>query len=323
MSDTIHFILAGGTILQENKQGKMEWSASIDRLIKATNLEVNYRHSIAYSGLASSLSVSDVFKIRDLIKSDESSQAFIITVGTDILEEVAYALDELLRIDKPVILVAAMRPSDALGYDGIENLRQAILVSEMEEAKSAGVLVVIGDQIHLGRYIHKTDSESIRAFVSHPGPIGDIRNGYPVLYYGVKDQRGSYEFLSADSVIDLKVTALIIHMDTDLSFYDLSNVNGLVLEGMGTGSIPTEIVESLSAEWTSKIPIVIATRCETGSNYNDFLYKGGLEKYEKYGFIVKDFLRLNGLQTRIKLLFELAALRADHKNMTSLQRFKG
>jgi hypothetical protein len=53
-----------------------------------------------------------------------------------------------------------------------------------QEAAACGVLVAMNDSIHLASYVRKSDSQLIGSFRSHPGPIGQVRSGGPVFYYG-------------------------------------------------------------------------------------------------------------------------------------------
>ena len=86
----------------------------------------------------------------------------------------------------------------------------------------------------------------------------------------------------------------------------LSDLEGLVICGMGTGSISSSIFELLS-EWTSKIPIVIVSRCAQGENVDEYYYVGSRSKYEDKGFLISGYEGLNAVQARMKLIFELAS----------------
>lgn len=55
--------------------------------------------------------------------------AVVITHGTDTLEETAYFLNLVIKSDKPVVVVGAMRPASALSADGPLNLLHAVSVA--------------------------------------------------------------------------------------------------------------------------------------------------------------------------------------------------
>jgi L-asparaginase len=54
---------------------------------------------------------------------------FVITHGTDTMEETAYFLNLVVKTDKPVVLVGSMRPSTAVSADGPLNLYNGVGVA--------------------------------------------------------------------------------------------------------------------------------------------------------------------------------------------------
>ena len=48
----------------------------------------------------------------------------MITHGTDTTEETAYFLNLVVKTEKPIVVVASMRPGTAISADGALNLRQ-------------------------------------------------------------------------------------------------------------------------------------------------------------------------------------------------------
>ena len=62
---------------------------------------------------------------------------FVITHGTDTMEETAYFLNLSVKTDKPVVLVGSMRPSTAVSADGPLNLYNAVGVAADPKAKGA------------------------------------------------------------------------------------------------------------------------------------------------------------------------------------------
>jgi len=53
------------------------------------------------------------------VLQDPNVDGVVITHGTDTLEETAYFLSLVSKSDKPIVIVGAMRPSTALGADGL------------------------------------------------------------------------------------------------------------------------------------------------------------------------------------------------------------
>lgn len=160
--------------------------------------------------------------------------------------------------------------------------------------------------------MYKHDSQLIGAFRSHPGVLGQIRGGQPVLYYQPTGSVMSLQHRLPISRSQLKDRVPIILVSTPSFFPEemlSAELDGLVLAGSGTGSLPAAMIQLLSPTWTFKIPIVIVSRCQTGANHDDFYYVGSREKYASKGFLVGGpYEHLNPLQARILLILRLSAL---------------
>ena len=73
-------------------------------------------------------------RINELMpKSDVDG--FVITHGTDTMEETAFFLNLVVKGDKPVVMVGSMRPSTAVSADGPLNLYNAVGVAIDPQAK--------------------------------------------------------------------------------------------------------------------------------------------------------------------------------------------
>ncbi|MCE1699812.1 asparaginase domain-containing protein, partial [Enterobacter hormaechei] len=75
----------------------------------------------------------------------DKTDGFVITHGTDTMEETAYFLDLTTQCQKPVVMVGAMRPSTALGADGPLNLYNAVVVAADKNSANRGVLLAMND----------------------------------------------------------------------------------------------------------------------------------------------------------------------------------
>ena len=106
---------------------------------------------------------------------DPAVSGVIITHGTDTAEETAFLLDLTLPTTKPVVLVGAMRPADAVGTDGMRNFANAVRVASDSQAAGRGVMLVMGDAVLAARDARKAATSSIDAFKSFPrGPLARV-----------------------------------------------------------------------------------------------------------------------------------------------------
>ena len=297
---------AGGTINQSAVESRMKITLNkkdllsvLPRQDEATFIEVS-------SSVGANLSFETIFHIRDLVLENlKEYDGFILLMGTDSLEEMAYSLDLLLDIKKPFIITAAMRPQDSLGYDGIRNFRDAIATIHHEHACKQGLLVIISEEIHCPRYLRKIDSQSIKAFQSFPGAIGQIRNGRPIFYFVGLPPMDKFSKLTY-SKLKQDVPIIPIYLGCQVYPENFSQCDGIVLAGMGTGSLPDQITQQFAQHLTRKIPVCITTRCMSGNNYDDFYYRGSLKKYTSKNFILEGYEGLTPYQARIKLIFNIS-----------------
>src|SRR5262245_32458024 len=106
---------------------------------------------------------------------------FVITHGTDTMEETAYFLNLVVKGTKPVVMVGSMRPSTAVSADGPLNLYNAVGVAVDPKAKGQGVLVVMNDWIQGAHSLTKTSTTAVQTFMS------PLRGVVGVAAYGKND----------------------------------------------------------------------------------------------------------------------------------------
>ncbi|KAI8805204.1 Asparaginase/glutaminase [Cladochytrium replicatum] len=254
----------------------------------------------------------------------------MIISGTDSLEELAFALSLWLSpyIEKDggpvVVLTGAMKPSDHLSFDGAGNVADSLRVLGSNDTPS-GVYVLMNEAIHSARYVRKDDSQRIGAFQSHPGPIGYIRRGRPMWYYRPLESShvAPGVSLTIPPIPKPQLRSILANIHNPFGRFNVPLVtisfpapdppnsstplpHGIVIACPGTGSLPTSWLEALSPAWTSRIPVVLVSRCATGGNYDDVAYKGSKEKYRRKGFLLDEYEGLNPIQARILMMFRLA-----------------
>ena len=198
--------------------------------------------------------------------ADPAVTGVIITHGTDTAEETAFLLDLTLPAGKPVVLVGAMRPADAVGADGMRNFANAVRVVSDPQAAGRGVLLVMGDAVLAARDARKAATSSIDAFKSFPrGPIARVTPagldwfGPPhrvgeVACYGWPEELPRVAILTAGAGMDEQPVKALLGI----------GCKGMVLAGMGQGNGPACVIAALAAAAVSGVPVVRSTRVDEG-----------------------------------------------------------
>jgi L-asparaginase len=256
----------------------------------------------------------DIYKLtkKQLAKDDISG--VIITHGTDTLEETAYLLDLLLDSKKPVIVVGSMRNFSELGYDGSSNLSAGICTALSENSWDKGVLVVMNNEVNAASEVTKTNTLSLDTFKSPDfGPLGIVDND-EVIYYRTKLQRQNFKVDGIEERVGL-IKAVAGLDSSILDFYIESNYKGIVIEALGRGNLPPEMLPGVKRALKNNIPIVIVSRCPTGRVLYTYGYSGGGKNLRDLGAIFGG--NLPGQKARIKLMV-LLKLTNDQNELRNL-----
>ncbi len=239
-------MFTGGTISQKAEGGKMRVAYTSQDLFINIDTDIELEFVDVSQANGAELRLEQLFNIRDLVSKHSDCDGYLLVTGTDSMEEIAFGLDLLMEPKKPFVISGAARPTDIPGYDGEANLRAALAVLESPEALTLGVLVVMNDNIHPARYLRKHDSALMGAlFQSHPGPIAQIRSGKPLFYYCGLPPIKRFTKAQREKASN-RVMIWTMTVDPILPEALLEDLDGLVLAGMGTGSISLSIVEQLA-----------------------------------------------------------------------------
>ncbi|HEA5972003.1 TPA: asparaginase [Staphylococcus aureus] len=252
------------------------------------------------------MTIQRVKQLKDIILEAVTNKyydGFVITHGTDTLEETAFLLDLILGIEQPVVITGAMRSSNEIGSDGLYNYISAIRVASDEKARHKGVMVVFNDEIHTARNVTKTHTSNTNTFQSpNHGPLGVLTKDR-VQFHHMPYRQQALE--NVNEKLNVPLVKAYMGLPGDIfSFYSREGIDGMVIEALGQGNIPPSALEGIQQLVSLNIPIVLVSRSFNGIVSPTYAYDGGGYQLAQQGFIFSN--GLNGPKARLKLLVALS-----------------
>ena len=248
-------------------------------------------------------------RINELLATD-SVDGIVITHGTDTQEETAFFLNLVVKSEKPVVMVSAMRPSSALSADGPLNLYNGVAVAASSEAKGKGVLVVINDAILSAHSVKKMLTTPVQAFMApEHGQMGTVNFGLVEFFHqphGIHTINSEFSIKGVTELPRVDIIYGCADMSTDLiDIMIKAGAKGIIIAGVGDGNMNKGTLEAAKKATAKGIHIVRASRIPVGC----VLIHGEVVD-EDYGTVSSD--ELSPQKARILLML---ALQKD-KNMS-------
>jgi len=193
----------------------------------------------------------------------------VITHGTDTMEETAFFLNLVLRTEKPVVLVGAMRPATAISADGPMNLYNAVAVAADPAAARRGVLVVANDEIHFAREVSKTNTTQLGTFRTTPRGLAGLVNAGRLHLYAPPVRRHTFASALAvsEQTILPRVEIIYAHAGMGRALIDAAvqaGARGLVIAGVGDGNLGAVALEAAAEAVRGGVAVVRSSRTGGG-----------------------------------------------------------
>ena len=94
-----------------------------------------------------------------------------------------------------------------------------------------------------------------------------------------------------------------------------NGVKGIVIEALGRGNVPPQMVPGIARAIENNIPVLLTSRCPIGRVLDNYGYEGGGYHLHQLGVIFTK--SLNGQKARIQLILSLG-LTSDIGEINSL-----
>ncbi|MFS9375501.1 asparaginase [Streptococcus infantis] len=312
MPKKILVLHTGGTIsMQADDSGAVVTSQDNPMNHVSNQLEGVEVHALDFFNLPSPhIKPKHMLALYQKIKEEaDHYDGFVITHGTDTLEETAYFLDTMEVPHKPIVLTGAMRSSNELGSDGVYNYLSALRVASDDKAADKGVLVVMNDEIHAAKYVTKTHTTNVSTFQTPThGPLGLIMK-HEILYFKTAEPRVRFDLDKIQGLVPI-IPVYAGMTEELLDLLPVDQLDGLIIQAFGAGNVPKETAQKLNALIQEGLPIALVSRCFNGIAEPVYAYEGGGVCLQNAGvFFVKE---LNAQKARLKLLIAInAGLRGE------------
>jgi len=280
--------------------------------LTALNCKITSRSIRSLPG--ASLDFDDLSELVSVVRHelDSGADGVVITQGTDTIEETAYFLDLTVDRAAPVVVTGALRNPTLAGADGPANLLAAIQVAASRQLSGVGCLVVMSDEIHAARHVHKMHSTSPGAFGSpDAGPVGRVVEGIPRLF---ARPVAAPTYPVPTRAVRIGLVTACLGDDGELLHRLMTGFDGVVVAAFGAGHVPATFVAPL-AELASRIPVVLASRTGAGPVLRaTYGFPGSESDLQDRGLINSGFL--GPYKARI-LLHVLLAAGAAHQQIVA------
>jgi L-asparaginase len=279
-------------------------------------LPIRYRN-IPSTGIGYSDWKELVLLCDGLVSEHADLAGIVIGHGTATLEETAYFLNLTLKVNKPVVLVGAQRPSSALSSDAGMNLVNAIRVAASSEARGLGVLVVLNDEIHAAREVTKTATLRLQTFrTSDFGVLGHA-DGDAVAFYRQPLRRHA-----PDTEFDVRALDVLPRVDiayayaggdgTAVRAFVAAGARGIVSAGFAPGGTPPGEFDALKDAAANGVVVVQSTRAGSGRTFRG-------TRLRDAGFLIAD--NLNPQKARVLLMLALTVTRNPDEIASMFQSY--
>lgn len=266
----VHIIATGGTISNLNGNSRRTVEELVAAIPALTNVaQITFEQ---FSNIASGAITSDHWRnlaqrVAFVSKEANAPAGFVITHGTDTMEETAFFLDLTTSRCTPVVMTGAMRQADAVGADGPANLLNAVRVAASPNVRGLGALILMNDEIFRARDATKSNASRMDAFTApDAGPVG-VADPDSVVVYRRAASRACAPVFDVAALAELpRVDVIYAHVGADSVLIDAAvaaGARGIVIASVGRGGMPP--MQGRAAQRAVERGVVIAISTRTGS----------------------------------------------------------
>lgn len=268
---TVRLVATGGTIAN-HPDGRLtadELADLIPAAARYAEVETEQFANLSSSSLTIEHWLALARRLNRLFSARHDLSGVVLTSGTDTLEETAYFLHLTVKTDRPIVVVGAMRPPNAPGYDGAANLLDAVRVAAAPASRNRGVVVVVNGEIHAARDVRKAHAQRLDSFDSGRNGVLGVVDADLIEYYRRPARRHTrrteFDVARLDRLPRVVLVTSYVGASGDLirAARDLGAA-GVVVAAAGAGATTPAQADAIDDIIANGVVVVIATRTEGG-----------------------------------------------------------
>jgi L-asparaginase len=269
----VHVIATGGTISNlggDARRTGQELVNAIPGVSDVARVTIEQFSNVASGSITERNWRELALRIRALQRASDAPAGFVITHGTDTMEETAFFLSLTVGGCSPVILTGAMRQAAAVGADGPANLRNSIRVAASPGARGRGAMVLMNDEVFAARDVTKSNTTRLNAFTAPDAGVTGITDPDTVTFTRPAPEQTSTCRRSAFDIESLgelpRVDVVYAYIGGDSVLIDAAvaaGAKGLVVAGVGRGG--TTPAQGRALRRARDRGVLVATSNRTGS----------------------------------------------------------
>jgi L-asparaginase len=213
---------------------------------------------------------NDWLELNEIIHTSAAeADGVVVTHGTATLEETAYFLNLTHKVDLPVVIVGAQRPSGGLSSDAGMNLLNAVRLAASPNARGLGVLVLLNDEIQAAREVTKTSTLRLETFRAHD--LGML--GYVDADGRVETYRAPTRKHAPDTEFDVRGATALPRVEIAYSYagstglaieaFSRAGADGVVCASMAPGLVTPD--EQRAQQLAREMGVVVVQSSRAGS----------------------------------------------------------
>lgn len=267
----VHVLATGGTISNlgnDRRRTGTELVDGIAGLREMATVTVEQFRNVASGSITHDDWRRLAERIRQLQLGPDAPAGYIVTHGTDTMEETAWFLALTVGGCEPVILTGAMRPANAVGADGPANLRNAVRAAIAPASRGRGTMLLMNDEIFAARDVTKSNTTRLNAFTAPDAGVLGLADPDTLVYHRpapASCPAPAFDLATIDTFP--RVDVVYAHIGADSVGVEAlvdAGAKGIVVAGVGRGGTTPSMGRALERATERGVMVVVSNRTGSG-----------------------------------------------------------